>query len=65
MAEISTIARPYAEAAFTLADKANTLEVWSKALARLAMIAADADARQAVGNPRLTDEQRYALFGGR
>ena len=62
MAEISTIARPYAEAAFMQADRANALEVWSKALARLALIAADADARQAVGNPRLTDEQRYALF---
>lgn len=62
MAEISTIARPYAEAAFALADKAGTLDAWSKSLARLAMVAGDAGAREAVSNPKLSDEQRYALF---
>jgi F-type H+-transporting ATPase subunit delta len=62
MAEISTIARPYAEAAFALADKAGALDAWSKSLARLAMVAADAAARAAVSNPKLSDEQRYALF---
>jgi gamma-glutamyltranspeptidase/glutathione hydrolase len=36
MAEIATIARPYAEAAFRLAQQRQALPVWSEALARLA-----------------------------
>ena len=35
MAEVITLARPYAEAIFKLADQSNTLGNWSTALARL------------------------------
>jgi len=39
MAEVATIARPYAEAVFALADKAGALAQWSDTLGRLAAIA--------------------------
>ena len=39
MAELATIARPYAEALFELADKADNLAGWSDVLGSLARIA--------------------------
>ncbi len=53
MAEPSTIARPYAEAAFRLANAQGKLAEWSTALANLAAVAADARVRGAVGDPNL------------
>lgn len=54
MAEPSTIARPYAEAAFKLADAQGKLAEWSAALANLAAVAADARVRGVVGDPNLS-----------
>jgi len=54
MAEPSTIARPYAEAAFKLADARGKLAEWSATLANLAAVAADARVRAAVGDPNLS-----------
>jgi F-type H+-transporting ATPase subunit delta len=54
MAEPSTIARPYAEAAFKLADAQGNLAEWSVALANLAAVAADARVRGVVGDPNLS-----------
>ena len=54
MAEPSTIARPYAEAAFKLADAQGKLAEWSAALANLAAVAADARVRTAIGDPGLS-----------
>ncbi|OFZ99376.1 MAG: ATP synthase F1 subunit delta [Betaproteobacteria bacterium RIFCSPLOWO2_02_67_12] len=54
MAEPSTIARPYAEAAFRLADAQGKLAEWSAALANLAAVAADARVRSAIGDPTLS-----------
>ena len=69
MAEPSTVARPYAEAAFKLADEAGALARWSEMLAGLAAVAADPRVRQATADPRLADPQRAGLFiailGGR
>ena len=69
MAEPSTVARPYAEAAFRLADEAGALARWSEMLAGLAGVAADARVREAAADPRLSDAQRAGLFiailGGR
>jgi F-type H+-transporting ATPase subunit delta len=62
MAETITIARPYAEAVFQLADKAGELAKWSEAFARMAGIAANPDMLEAMGNPRLTADQLYGLF---
>jgi F-type H+-transporting ATPase subunit delta len=62
MAETITIARPYAEAVFQFADAAGELAKWSAALARMADIAANADMRKAMGNPKLSADQLYGLF---
>jgi F-type H+-transporting ATPase subunit delta len=51
MAEPSTIARPYAEAAFRLADAEGRLAEWSAALANLAAVAGDERIRAAIGDP--------------
>jgi F-type H+-transporting ATPase subunit delta len=53
MAEPSTIARPYAEAAFQLADAQGKLAEWTTALADLAAVAADASIRTVVADPNL------------
>ena len=69
MAEPSTVARPYAEAAFKLADEAGELGRWSEMLAALALVARDSRGRAAAAVPRLADAQRAGLFisilGGR
>ena len=62
MAETITIARPYAEAVFQLADAAGTLDKWAATLERAAGIAAHPDMLEAMGNPKLTAEQLYGLF---
>ena len=62
MAEPSTIARPYAEAAFRLADAGGKLAEWSAALANLAAVAADARVRAAVGDPNLSAAKVAGLF---
>ena len=62
MAEPSTIARPYAEAAFRLADGQGKLADWSAALANLAAVAADARIRAAVGDPNLPAAKVAGLF---
>ncbi len=62
MAETVTIARPYAEAVFQLADAAGTLDQWAATLERIAVIAAHPDMLEAMGNPKLSAEQLYGLF---
>ena len=57
MAEPSTIARPYAEAAFRLADAQGKLAEWSATLANLAAVAADARVRAAIGDPNVSGGQ--------
>jgi F-type H+-transporting ATPase subunit delta len=62
MAEPSTVARPYAEAAFKLADEAGALGKWSEMLHALALVAADERVRAAVADPNLSDAQAAGLF---
>ena len=62
MAELVTIARPYAEAAFAYADAGNALGKWAPVLERMAQIAGDPQMRAAIGNPALTDDRLYGLF---
>ena len=62
MAEIATIARPYAEAAFRLARQRQALPVWSEALARLAQVAEDPEASALIGNPNVAPKQVEDLF---
>ena len=62
MAEPSTIARPYAEAAFRLADAQGKLADWSAALANLSAVAADERVRAAIGDPNLPAAKVAGLF---
>ncbi len=64
MAEPSTVARPYAEAAFRLADSGGALGKWSEMLGALALVADDARVRAAVAEPGQTDAQVAGVFIG-
>lgn len=64
MAEIRTIARPYAQAAFQLARDHDALAKWSQMLQLGAVIAADPALRELIGNPRVTREQLTDLVLG-
>lgn len=61
MADLSTIARPYARAAFDLATEAGALGAWSDALSAAASVVGDDAASDFLGSPELTDEQRVAF----
>jgi len=65
MAELSTVARPYAEALFSAArdDKAG-LPAWADLIGELAQVAAHPEVREAMSDPRLDDAQRAQLFIG-
>ena len=64
MAEIATLARPYAEASFRSALEAKDLAGWSDGLALAGAIAADPQMADMLGNPRLTRAQKLELFFG-
>ena len=64
MAEILTIARPYAHAAFLFADSHQALKEWSGMLEFLAVVAADPEMTELIENPRLTESQIAELFIG-
>jgi F-type H+-transporting ATPase subunit delta len=62
MAEPSTIARPYAEAAYRLADESGKLSDWSDMLANLAKLAADEGIQQAMSDPNLPSAKLAGMF---
>jgi F-type H+-transporting ATPase subunit delta len=62
MAESSTVARPYAEAAFKLADEGNALGKWSGMIRALAQVAEDRRVQAAIGDPALSDAQTAGVF---
>lgn len=64
MAELITVARPYAEAVFRLAKESNTLPLWSDVLANLANIANCKDALDVVANPKCSATQVQELLVG-
>ncbi len=64
MAEIATIARPYAHAVYELAQQAGALNVWSEQLALAAAVAADPDMRRLNDDPAFSKEQYTSLFAG-
>jgi len=62
MAELATIARPYAEAAFEIARDAQALPAWSDMLHFAATIVGDPRVAAALDNPRLDAAAREALL---
>jgi F-type H+-transporting ATPase subunit delta len=63
MADVSTIARPYAKALFDLANGERKLGEWSAALGAVAAVLADAGAKRALANPGFDDGARAGLVG--
>jgi len=61
MVELSTIARPYAEAAYEVA-KATDMAQWSDWLEAWSTVASSADIKLLINNPKLTDEQILTVF---
>lgn len=61
MAELATIARPYAEALFQVA-KSHDLAAWGQQLDALAQVAQDADLRQFADHPKAQSEQVVAVM---
>ncbi len=62
MAELTTIARPYAQAAFELAFKAGSLDKWSDMLGVLAQVAGDSRVRSLLHDPKVSEQQRVDFF---
>ncbi len=62
MAEISTIARPYAEAAFAIAEKSGDLSRWSMMLGNLVTTADRPEVRALVGNPLVSNADLVDIF---
>ena len=62
MAESQTIARPYADAAFSLAVEQGGLSAWSDALGRLAAVMRNPEAQAIVADPRITIDRIVDLI---
>ncbi len=61
MSELSTLARPYAEAVFRLAQGENDLAGWSQRLATLAAIASDSQLAHLNADPAVASDRVAAL----
>lgn len=64
MAELMTIARPYAEAVFAIAKESKGLSAWSEMLNNLATIASDEAMVAMIKNPAYTAANKVDVFKG-
>lgn len=64
MAENVTVARPYAEAAFELAQSGAALAAWQDALSRMAAAATDEQMLECIADPRVSSVALADLFFG-
>ncbi|MYM63792.1 F0F1 ATP synthase subunit delta [Pseudomaricurvus sp. HS19] len=62
MAELTTLARPYAKAAFEFARAADALQQWSEMLTLAAAVAQQDAIVKAMGSPALTAQQKSDAF---
>ncbi|MBR9909943.1 MAG: F0F1 ATP synthase subunit delta [Gammaproteobacteria bacterium] len=62
MAELTTLARPYAKAAFEIADKSGDLQKWSQMLVLAAAVAQHDGMIKVLSSPALTAEQKSKAF---
>lgn len=58
MAELTTLARPYAKAAFEYAREQNDLDSWSKSLGTLAAVASDSTVKKLLDSPAITSQKK-------
>lgn len=61
MAEIATIARPYAEALFRVAQSGN-LSAWSELVTEMAQVGAHPDVQALAHNPKVSADQKAEIF---
>ncbi|MYL23646.1 F0F1 ATP synthase subunit delta [Vreelandella massiliensis] len=64
MAELLTVARPYAKAAFEYARDHDALDAWSYALGFLGYAVADDKVRYLLGSPKIENEKKVSLLAG-
>lgn len=64
MAEPVTVARPYAEAVFKLANESNALSTWADALANVDGVVADARVQACITDPNVSAQQLEGLVLG-
>jgi F-type H+-transporting ATPase subunit delta len=64
MAEPVTIARPYAEAVFKLANEGNALAAWSDAIANIDGVVADSRVQACISDPKVSTQQLEGLVLG-
>lgn len=62
MAELTTVARPYAKAAFQFADESGKLAEWSSMLGFAAAVCQDDTVAQFLANPKITADQKAQGF---
>lgn len=62
MAELTTLARPYAKAAFEYADQHGALKAWSEMLSTAAAVAQQEPMLKVLQSPSLTAEQKAKQF---
>jgi F-type H+-transporting ATPase subunit delta len=62
MAELLTVARPYAKAAFEYARDHDALDSWSQALSFLSFAVADSVVRHRLSSPKLDSDQKVSLL---
>ena len=62
MAELTTLARPYAKAAFEHALAADNLQAWSDMLSLVAAVAQQDGISRVLGSPALTSQQKGDSF---
>ncbi len=62
MAEISTIARPYAQAVFDLAKEQSQLQAWSDTLSLLSHVVEDEAVKSVINDSKLLDTDKEKLI---
>jgi len=62
MAQLITLARPYAKAVFDAAQDQNAVDLWDQALAFAAKVAADPQVKIILANPGLSEQRKAELF---
>lgn len=62
MAELTTLARPYAKAAFEFARESGALDAWSGALGFLAEVVANDTVQNKIDDPSVADSELLSMF---
>lgn len=64
MSQLKTIARPYAEAAFNFASSNNSIDSWSEALEKLALICNNKNFQKILNSPNCDDSKIKEIISG-